>query len=132
MIGFFHGFANCPLLFGRSFALGPAKAPPSPLAGPLADSNAAPSSRSHLPDARDGAGEACAEDDARTVDQPVILHVATMSRSEMNKVKRIVQPKPYSGKLEVPKDIMAMWNTPKGKEQLFKMWAKSGGVKAGH
>ena len=54
-----------------------------------------------------------------------------MSRTEMSKVKRIVQPKPNSGKLEVPKDIMNMWNTAKGKEQLFKMWVKSGGVKAG-
>ena len=100
----------------------PAKAPSSPLPGPLLPSP------SHLPD---GAGEAGAGDDGRDTDQPAILHVATMSRIETNKVKRIVQPKPNSGKLEVPKDIMNMWNTAKGKEQLFKMWAKSGGVKAG-
>ena len=100
----------------------PAKAPSSPLPAPLLPSP------SHLPD---GAGEAGAGDDGRDTDQPAILHVATMSRTEMSKVKRIVQPKPNSGKLEVPKDIMNMWNTAKGKEQLFKMWAKSGGVKAG-
>ena len=131
LIGFFQWFTNCPMLFRISFTLGiqwahPAKAPLSPLLGPLPDASAPDS------DLPKTAGEAGAQDDDRGTDEPVILHVATMSRSEMSKVKRIVQPKPYSGKLEVPKDIMNMWNTPKGKEQLFQMWAKSGGVKAGN
>ena len=63
---------------------------------------------------------------------PQILHASTMSRNEKNKVARIVAPKKYTGRLEVPNDIFQMWQTPKGKQQLFELWAKSGGVKAGN
>ena len=33
------------------------------------------------------------------------------------------------GKVEVPQDIAEMWNAPGGKEKLFQLWAKSGGIK---
>lgn len=62
---------------------------------------------------------------------PVVLHVSTMSRAEKAKLKRVIQPKPNSGRLEVPKDIMLKWNSEKGKKELMDLWAKSGGVKAG-
>lgn len=64
-------------------------------------------------------------------EQPTILHVATMNRNEKDKVKRICTPKPTTGNLEVPRDIYELWQTDKGKEKLFSMWCKSGGVKAG-
>ena len=63
-------------------------------------------------------------------DPPQVLHASTMSRSEKLKVQRIVTPKSYTGRLEVPQGIFEMWQTPKGKQKLFEMWAKSGGVKA--
>ena len=60
---------------------------------------------------------------------PVVLHVATLSRYEKDKVKRAVLPKPTSGKCDVPSDISEMWNSPQGRQKLFTMWCKSGGVK---
>ena len=59
-----------------------------------------------------------------------ILHVATMSKYEKDKVKRIVCPKPTTGNLAVPRDIYELWQTEKGKEKLLQMWCKSGGMKA--
>lgn len=61
---------------------------------------------------------------------PVVLHVATMSKNEREKVKRLVTPKSTTGNLTVPRDIYEMWETPQGKEKLLSMWCKSGGVKA--
>ena len=61
---------------------------------------------------------------------PLVLHVATMTKYEKDKVKRIVTPKPTTGNLAVPRDIYEMWQTEKGKEKLLNMWCKSGGVKA--
>ena len=64
-------------------------------------------------------------------EEPIVLHVATMSRSDREKVRRIVTPKSTTGRLEVPKDIFELWQTEKGKEKIFSMWCKSGGVKVG-
>ncbi|CAK9082109.1 Uncharacterized protein SCF082_LOCUS39051 [Durusdinium trenchii] len=61
---------------------------------------------------------------------PVILHIATMTRAEKEKVRRLVTPKPTTGNLSVPKDIFELWQTDKGREKLLCMWCKSGGVKA--
>ena len=63
---------------------------------------------------------------------PNIMHVATMTKSDKDKVRRICTPKLCSGKLEVPKDIFDLWQNEKGRGKLFDMWCKSGGVKAGH
>jgi len=62
---------------------------------------------------------------------PIVMHPASMSRAQREQVRRIVTPKPTTGRLEVPQDITSMWNTAKGKEKLFSLWCKSGGVKAG-
>lgn len=62
-------------------------------------------------------------------DEPLVLHVATLSKSEKDKLRRIVTPKSTTGRLEVPQDIFDMWKTQQGKEKLFAMWCKSGGVK---
>lgn len=64
-------------------------------------------------------------------EEPMILHVATLTKSDKEKIRRIVTPKSTTGRLEVPKDIFQLWQTEKGKEQIFNMWCKSGGVKAG-
>ena len=61
--------------------------------------------------------------------EPAVLHVPTLTRAERERVKRIVTPKPTTGRLEVPEDVFQLWQTPKGKEQLLAMWCKSGGVK---
>lgn len=47
---------------------------------------------------------------------PVILHVATMTKSEKDKIRRIVTPKPSSGRIEVPEDVSKLWATPEGKD----------------
>lgn len=70
------------------------------------------------------------DDDDDEQELPQIMHVSSMSRNEKNRVARIVTPKKYTGRLEVPQDIFKMWQTAKGKQQLFELWAKSGGVKA--
>ena len=62
---------------------------------------------------------------------PVVMHPTTMHCSEREKVRRICTPKSTTGRLEVPEDIFKMWNTAGGREKLFSMWCKSGGVKAG-
>lgn len=62
-------------------------------------------------------------------EEPHVLHVATLSRNEKDKVKRIVTPKSTTGRLEVPQDIFDLWKTPKGKEKLYALWCKSGGMK---
>ncbi|CAL1173726.1 unnamed protein product [Cladocopium goreaui] len=56
------------------------------------------------------------------------MHPASMSRAQREQVRRIVTPKPTTGRLEVPQDITSMWNTAKGKEKLFSLWCKSGGA----
>ena len=61
--------------------------------------------------------------------EPSVLHAATLTRAERERVKRIVSPKATTGRLEVPEDVFQLWQTPKGKEQLLAMWCKSGGVK---
>lgn len=64
--------------------------------------------------------------------QPILmLHPSNLSRNQIAQVKRICQPKPYSGKLDVPDDICKMWNDKKGQQRLLSMWCKSGGLKAG-
>ena len=63
---------------------------------------------------------------------PQVLRSDALSRSEIQKVGRICQPKPQTGKLDVPKDIAEMWNTPAGRKTLLQQWCKSGGVKAMH
>jgi hypothetical protein len=62
---------------------------------------------------------------------PVVMHPKDMPRSEREKVRRICTPKSTTGRLEVPKDILQMWNTDEGMEKLLSMWCKSGAVKAG-
>ena len=63
---------------------------------------------------------------------PKVLNAATMSKAEREKVRRICCPKPGSGRLEVPDNIFEMWeDAAKGRDQIFRMWAKSGGVKVG-
>lgn len=54
-----------------------------------------------------------------------------MTRAQKEQVRRIISPKPTTGRLEVPEDITTLWNTEKGKAKLFSLWCKSGGVKAG-
>ena len=62
---------------------------------------------------------------------PVVMHPKDMPRSEREKVRRICTPKSTTGRLEVPKGILQMWNTDEGREKLLSMWCKSGAVKAG-
>ena len=63
---------------------------------------------------------------------PKVLRASDMSKLEKEKVRRIVTPKQGSGNLEVPENIFEMWkDAGKGRDNLFRMWAKSGGVKAG-
>ena len=63
-------------------------------------------------------------------DIPRVLQAGTLSKNEKQKVRRIVTPKEGSGRLEVPENIFEMWqDASKGRETLFQMWAKSGGVK---
>ena len=68
------------------------------------------------------------EADGRT--SPVVMSAKDLPRSEIAKIRRIVTPKPCSGKLDVPKDIMELWQTEKGRETLKQQWCKSGGMKA--
>ena len=58
--------------------------------------------------------------------------MATLTRTEKQKIKRVCTPKEHSGRLEVPENIFAMWeDTAKGgRDKLFHMWVKAGGVKA--
>ena len=62
---------------------------------------------------------------------PMIMTVKTLTRADKEKVRRICTPKPTSGRVEVPKDIVDMWNSDKGREKLLQIWCKSGGVKVG-
>ena len=61
---------------------------------------------------------------------PEILHVVTLTKNQRDQIKRVVCPKRDTGRLEVPRDIYELWQTEKGKEKLFNLWCKSGGVKA--
>ena len=63
---------------------------------------------------------------------PKVLNFGTLSKLEKEKVRRICTPKRGSGNLEVPENIFDMWrDCSKGRDNLLRMWAKSGGVKAG-
>ena len=62
---------------------------------------------------------------------PKVMSFSSMTKLEKEKVRRIVTPKKGSGNLEVPENIFEMWkDAGKGRDNLFRMWAKSGGVKA--
>ena len=63
---------------------------------------------------------------------PRVLKSTTLDKLEREKVRRVVSPKKGSGTLEVPEDIFEMWkDAGKGRQTLFRMWAKAGGVKVG-
>lgn len=70
------------------------------------------------------------EDKTEEEEYPTVMSAESMSRAEKQKVRRACTPKSASGKLDVPQDIHELWNSAGGKEKLFAMWAKSGGVKA--
>ena len=77
---------------------------------------------------KDGATQAESDDD----ETPKVLNFAQMSKLEKEKVRRIVSPKKATGNLEVPENIFEMWkDAGAGRDKLFRMWCKSGGVKAG-
>ena len=62
---------------------------------------------------------------------PRVLDPKNLSKSEKAKIDRICRPKPGSGTLEVPENVMEMWNDiGNGRNKVFSMWAKAGGVKA--
>ena len=64
---------------------------------------------------------------------PKILDPNNLTKNEKAKAKirRIVCPNCSSGNLEVPEDIMEMWeDAANGRNQIFKMWTKADGVKA--
>ena len=62
---------------------------------------------------------------------PKVLNGSDLPKKEKEKIRRVCTPKPDSGRLEVPDNIFEMWeDAAKGRETIFKMWAKSGGVKA--
>ena len=71
-------------------------------------------------------------DDSSELEVPKVLKSETLDKLEKEKIKRIVTPKKGSGNLEVPEDIFDMWrDAANGRQKIFQMWAKSGGVKAG-
>ena len=65
------------------------------------------------------------------VQEPRVMHALTLPQNEKNKVRRVVTPKPMTGHLEVSQDIFNMWQTKDGKQKLYALWAKAGGVKVG-
>ena len=70
---------------------------------------------------------------AEELDDEVIkvLNGKELSKTEKNKLRRICTPKPSSGRLEVPQAIANKWlDVSKGRDEIFMMWAKCGGVKA--
>jgi len=102
--------------------------PPAPVPGALAVLPKTAAKQPEMPAVRPASQ---LEDPAHEGSEvPIVLHVATMSKYEKDKVKRIVTPKATTGNLAVPRDIYEMWQTEKGKENLLNMWCKSGGVKA--
>ena len=112
-------------LLSKTYAV-PSQAKPCFKATPAGDHAEALQAGTTQPDAK--APEA--EEADVNGEEPVALHVATLSRYEKEKVRRIVCPKQNTGRLEVPDDVHQLWNTPQGKEKLFSLWCKSGGVKA--
>ncbi|OLQ05856.1 hypothetical protein AK812_SmicGene10912 [Symbiodinium microadriaticum] len=71
-------------------------------------------------------------DDSSELEVPKVLKSETLDKLEKEKIKRIVTPKKGSGNLEVPEDIFDMWrDAANGRQKIFQMWAKSGGVKGG-
>lgn len=83
------------------------------------------------PDSRtskDNPAQADSDDD----EPPKVLNFADMTKLEKEKVRRIVSPKKGTGNLEVPENIFEMWKSAgSSRDKLFRMWCKSGGVKAG-
>ena len=75
-----------------------------------------------------GSAQAPSEDED---EPPKVLNFSDMSKLEKEKVRRIVSPKKATGNLEVPENIFEMWkDAGKGRDKLFRMWCKAGGVKA--
>ena len=63
---------------------------------------------------------------------PKILNSSSLPKTEIEKIRRICTHKRGSGKLEVPENIFEMWeDAAKGRDTIFRMWAKAGGIKAG-
>ncbi|CAE7459532.1 unnamed protein product [Symbiodinium microadriaticum] len=62
---------------------------------------------------------------------PRVLDGKNLSRTEKQKCRRVCMPKEGSGTLEVPTNVMEMWEAAgTQRDSLFSMWAKCGGVKA--
>ncbi|CAE7446166.1 unnamed protein product [Symbiodinium sp. CCMP2592] len=100
----------------------PGKAPPS--SKPEAEPAVAPRGQKRSRSPQEG--------DSTEDEFPRVLISSTLDRNEKNKVRRICTPKPGTGNLEVPENIFEMFqDAAKGRETLYKMWAKSGGVKVG-
>ena len=75
---------------------------------------------------------ASAQDQDDDDETPRVLNFSDMTKLEKEKVRRVVSPKKATGNLEVPENIFEMWkDAGKGRDRLFRMWCKSGGVKAG-
>ena len=104
-----------------------ASAPASPLSAPSATpARGSKRSRSASPASAHSPGDAHDEDR-----YPKSLDPRNLSKNEKAKIARVCKPKNGSGKLEVPENIAEMWDDAgKGRQKIFSMWAKSGGVKA--
>lgn len=89
-----------------------------------------PATAPEVPAAPAGASEVEDNDDESGNTEPKVIHALTLTQNEKNKLRRIVTPKPMTGHLEVSQDIFEMWQTKDGKQKLYAMWAKAGGVKA--
>lgn len=118
---------------GRCFEVlqptAPTTKPVEPVIEPATEHPTEPSS---VPNGNgEGSHRVSLPDGAESEEAPQVLLAATLTRAEIMKIKRIVTPKPYTGNIEVPQDIIDMWNTEQGKQKLFALWAKSGGVKVG-
>ena len=97
------------------------KAPPAPLEVPAPEVEVATPAQ-----------QADVADEVETeVQEPRVMHALTLPQNEKNKVRRVVTPKPMTGHLEVSQDIFNMWQTKDGKQKLYALWAKAGGVKVG-
>ncbi|CAE7318528.1 unnamed protein product [Symbiodinium sp. CCMP2592] len=78
------------------------------------------------PDSKKQATQDSDDDEA-----PRVIQFKDLSKPEKEKVRRICSPKKGSGNLEVPENVFQMWqDVAKGRDTLFRMWCKSGGVKA--
>ena len=73
-----------------------------------------------------------AAQDSDEDEAPRVIQFKDLSKTEKEKVRRICSPKKGSGNLEVPENVFQMWqDVSKGRDTLFRMWCKSGGVKVG-